>query len=87
MNSNATIRVEFQTRVLEIDGKEIRAQVWNTDGQERFRAVTLAYYRGAFGVFIVDDISRKSTFEGIKRWLDELNSKFFLSFSQFNFNS
>lgn len=74
-NSKATIGVEFQTQVVEIDGKEIKAQVWDTAGQERFRAVTSAYYRGAVGALIVYDISRKTTFENIKRWLDELNSK------------
>lgn len=75
LHSKATIGVEFQTQVLEIDGKEIKAQVWDTAGQERFRAVTSAYYRGAVGALIVYDISRRTTFESIKRWLDELNSK------------
>ncbi|KAL0368628.1 UNVERIFIED_CONTAM: Ras-related protein RABA5c [Sesamum calycinum] len=74
MHSKATIGVEFQTQSLEIDGKEVKAQIWDTAGQERFRAVTSAYYRGAFGALVVYDISRRSTFESIPRWLDELNS-------------
>lgn len=73
-NSKATIGVEFQTQVVEIEGKEIKAQVWDTAGQERFRAVTSAYYRGAVGALIVYDISRRTTFDSIKRWLDELNT-------------
>ncbi|XP_023549172.1 ras-related protein RABA5b-like [Cucurbita pepo subsp. pepo] len=71
-NSKATIGVEFQTQVVEIDGKEIKAQIWDTAGQERFRAVTSAYYRGAVGALIVYDISRRSSFDSVKRWLDEL---------------
>ncbi|KAI3742085.1 hypothetical protein L1987_59765 [Smallanthus sonchifolius] len=74
LHSKATIGVEFQTQVMDIDGKEIKAQVWDTAGQERFRAVTSAYYRGAVGALIVYDISRRSTFASIKRWLDELNT-------------
>ncbi|KAL0460432.1 UNVERIFIED_CONTAM: Ras-related protein RABA5b [Sesamum latifolium] len=73
-NSKATIGVEFQTQVVELDGKEVKAQVWDTAGQERFRAVTSAYYRGAVGALVVYDISRKITFESVKRWLDELNT-------------
>lgn len=73
-NSKATIGVEFQTQVVEVEGKEIKAQVWDTAGQERFRAVTSAYYRGAVGALIVYDISRRTTFDSIKRWLDELNT-------------
>ncbi|KAI3772837.1 hypothetical protein L6452_04031 [Arctium lappa] len=74
LHSKATIGVEFQTQVVDIDGKEVKAQVWDTAGQERFRAVTSAYYRGAVGALIVYDISRRTTFESIKRWLDELNT-------------
>ncbi|KAE9617972.1 putative small GTPase superfamily, P-loop containing nucleoside triphosphate hydrolase [Lupinus albus] len=74
-NSKATIGVEFQTQVVEIEGKEIKAQIWDTAGQERFRAVTSAYYRGALGALVVYDITRKLTFDGIKRWLQELDTQ------------
>lgn len=74
-NSKATIGVEFQTQMVEIDGKEVKAQIWDTAGQERFRAVTSAYYRGAVGALIVYDISRRGTFDSIKRWLEELTTQ------------
>ncbi|MQM11499.1 hypothetical protein Taro_044407 [Colocasia esculenta] len=75
INSKATIGVEFQTQTMEIDGKEVKAQIWDTAGQERFRAVTSAYYRGAVGALIVYDISRRTTFDSVDRWLQELNSE------------
>ncbi|KAI4326361.1 hypothetical protein MLD38_031683 [Melastoma candidum] len=74
LNAKATIGVEFQTQALDIDGKEVKAQIWDTAGQERFRAVTSAYYRGAFGALVVYDITRRSTFDSVKRWLDELDT-------------
>ncbi|XP_057483517.1 ras-related protein RABA5b-like [Actinidia eriantha] len=74
LHSKATVGVEFQTQVMEVDGKEVKAQVWDTAGQERFRAVTSAYYRGAVGALIVYDISRRTTFDSVKRWLEELNT-------------
>jgi GTPase SAR1 family protein len=42
-------------------------QIWDTVGQERFRAVTSAYYHGAFGVLFVYDISHRSTFDTVER--------------------
>lgn len=75
LHSKATIGVEFQTQSMEIDGKEVKAQIWDTAGQERFRAVTSAYYRGAVGALVVYDISRRTTFESVERWLEELKSK------------
>lgn len=41
-------------------------------GQERYRAITSAYYRGAVGALLVYDISKKLTFDSIDRWLKEL---------------
>ncbi|KAG4125998.1 hypothetical protein ERO13_D10G130800v2 [Gossypium hirsutum] len=73
-HSKATIGVEFQTQTMEINGKEVKAQIWDTAGQERFRAVTSAYYRGAAGALIVYDISRRTTFDSVGRWLDELKT-------------
>ncbi|KAK9138574.1 hypothetical protein Sjap_009168 [Stephania japonica] len=74
LHSKATIGVEFQTQSMEIDGKEVKAQIWDTAGQERFRAVTSAYYRGAVGALVVYDISRRTTFESVGRWLEELKT-------------
>ncbi|THU44485.1 hypothetical protein C4D60_Mb02t07880 [Musa balbisiana] len=74
LHSKATIGVEFQTQSVVIDGKEVKAQIWDTAGQERFRAVTSAYYRGAVGALVVYDISRRTTFDSVPRWLQELET-------------
>jgi Ras-related protein Rab-11A len=50
----------------------LRAQIWDTAGQERYRAITSAYYRSALGALLVYDISKKSTFESVERWIKEL---------------
>lgn len=41
-------------------------------GQERYRAITSAYYRGAVGALIVYDITSQNTFDSVERWLKEL---------------
>lgn len=68
-----TIGVEFATKVMEIDGRLVCVQIWDTAGDERYRAVTGAYYRGAVGALIVYDITRLPTFENVSKWLDEVN--------------
>ncbi|EOD03795.1 Rab11L, rab family GTPase [Emiliania huxleyi CCMP1516] len=39
--------VDFATRQLELKGKTVEAQMWDTAGMERHRAVTAGFYRGA----------------------------------------
>lgn len=43
-----------------------------TAGQERYRAITSAYYRGALGAIIVYDITSTKSFENVELWIDEL---------------
>ncbi|XP_065034891.1 ras-related protein RABA1f-like [Musa acuminata AAA Group] len=72
--TKSTIGVEFATRTVHVDGKLIKAQIWDTAGQDRYRAITSAYYRGSVGALIVYDLSRHITFENTARWLQELRS-------------
>lgn len=41
-------------------------------GQERYRAITSAYYRGAVGALLVYDITKQISYENTERWLKEL---------------
>ena len=63
--SKSTIGVEFSTKIITMDGKQIKIQLWDTAGQERYRAITSAYYRGAVGVIMCFDITKKVSFENI----------------------
>ena len=40
--------------------------------QERYRAITSAYYRGAVGALVVYDITKEASFENVAKWLAEL---------------
>ncbi|GFP93001.1 F-box/kelch-repeat protein skip4 [Phtheirospermum japonicum] len=37
----------------EVEGRTVKAQILNTAGQERYRAITSAYYRGALGAILM----------------------------------
>jgi len=66
-----TIGVEFGARMVNIDEKSIKLQIWDTAGQESFRSITRSYYRGAAGALLVYDITRRDTFNHLTRWLEE----------------
>lgn len=69
-----TIGAEFSTIVKNIGGNDIIVQIWDTAGQERFRSINKLYYKDANSIIIIYDVTRKSTFDNIKVWLDEINS-------------
>ena len=73
-DSKATVGVEFGSKQFNVEGHIIKAQIWDTAGQERYKAITSAYYKGAKGAFVVYDITRKSSFDSIDKWINDLTS-------------
>jgi small GTP-binding protein len=66
-----TIGVEFGAKIVQMDGKTIKLQIWDTAGQESFRSITRSYYRGAAGALLVYDITRRETFNHLSSWLED----------------
>ncbi|XP_063211025.1 ras-related protein Rab-18-B-like isoform X1 [Chroicocephalus ridibundus] len=69
-----TVGVDFKVKKMVIDGHAVQLAIWDTAGQERFRTLTPSYYRGAQGVVLVYDVTRKDTFAGLESWLNELDT-------------
>ncbi|KAI1852372.1 hypothetical protein JX266_002550 [Neoarthrinium moseri] len=69
--STATIGIDFKTKKLSVRGQAYRLNVFDTAGQERFRTLSTSYYRGAHGVILVYDISSRSSFLSMEKWIEE----------------
>ena len=72
--TQATVGVEFGSKIIKKNDKLIKLQIWDTAGQERYKSITSAYYKGSKGAFVVYDISRKPTFENVDKWIGELKT-------------
>ena len=70
--SKSTIGVEFSSKTFNVQGHKIKAQIWDTAGQEKYRSMTSTYYKGSKGAFVIYDITRKETFESVDKWINDL---------------
>ncbi len=71
---SSTIGVDFKTRDMQFRGLTIRCVVWDTAGQEKFRAMTSSYYRGAHGIVLVYDVTNRDSFVHVSEWLNEIGT-------------
>ena len=69
----STIGIDFKIRTVERDGKVIKLQIWDTAGQDRFRSITTAYYRGAHCIILVFSLADSSTFDHLDHWLKNVD--------------
>ncbi|XWS59604.1 hypothetical protein CRYUN_Cryun08bG0136400 [Craigia yunnanensis] len=68
-----TIGVDFKIKLLTVGGKKLKLTIWDTAGQERFRTLTSSYYRGAQGIILVYDVTRRETFTNLSDvWAKEV---------------
>lgn len=72
--SESTVGASFLTKTLNVKGRSVRFQIWDTAGAERYHSLTPMYYRSAQIALIVFDITRSKTLEDASKWAYELKT-------------
>ena len=55
--------------------QSIRFEIWDTAGQEKYRSLTKVFYKNAQVCVLVYDITRRSSFEELKKyWIKEIKA-------------
>ncbi len=71
-NYKMTIGVDFTIKQIMHKGKQIKCQIWDTGGQEKFKKIRPLYYRGALGGLVVYDVTIRESFENLENWIAEV---------------
>ena len=67
-----TIGVDFKIKTIEVEKKNVKLQIWDTAGEERFRTIISSYYKGAHGILLMFDVTDYDSFESLENWLIEI---------------
>ncbi len=70
----ATIGIDFLTKIMYLEDRTIRLQLWDTAGQERFRTLIPSYIRDSAVAVIVYDVCSRASFEAVEHWLSEVRN-------------
>ncbi len=68
-DSKMTIGVDFEVKSLEVESKNVKLQIWDFGGEERFRFLLPTYVRGAKGGLFMYDITNYASIAHIDDWL------------------
>ena len=71
-HSTATIGASFMSKTFTVGAETFKYQIWDTAGQEKYKALAPMYYRGAAAAIVVYDITMENTFQSVKNWIREL---------------
>jgi small GTP-binding protein len=65
-----TIGVDFLMKTLNLNGKTVKLQLWDTAGQEKYKSMVASYYRGANVALVVFDITNHASFDSLPVWIE-----------------
>ena len=72
----ATIGLDYRLKTMILDDhKIVKVQLWDTAGQDKFRAITRNYYKGARGIILIYDVTNTKSYENIKKWINEIKEE------------
>lgn len=71
----ATIGIDFLSKTLYLEDRTVSLQIWDTAGQERFRSLIPSYIRDCAIAIVVFDITNKSTFDNLSKWIDDVRAE------------
>ena len=69
---NATVGFEFFSFNIQMNGKILKLQIWDTCGQELYRSLLTNFYRNSSLAIMVYSINSKDSFDNIDVWLKDL---------------
>jgi len=64
-----SIGIDFMSKNIRFRGQNIKIQIWDSAGQEKYKGLIPSYVRNSSIVFIVYDISNRSSFDNIPNWI------------------
>jgi small GTP-binding protein len=64
-----SIGIDFMSKNIRFRGQNIKIQIWDSAGQEKYKGLIPSYIRNSSIVFIVYDVSNRSSFDNVKNWI------------------
>lgn len=74
-NTSPTIGAAFQTRAVNTERGTVTLQIWDTAGQEKYRALAPLYFRAVDVAVLCFDVGNINSFMSLGVWIEELKHK------------
>ena len=71
-DSLATIGVDLKKKFIKRNNKNIKLNIMDTAGQERFRAITKNLLKEAKGIILMYDVTNEQSFNDMKNWINSI---------------
>lgn len=74
-DTKCTVGATFLSKTIEVENVQVKLQLWDTGGSERYRSMAPMYFHDADAAVVVYDMTSRQSFEDVDHWLHELTEK------------
>ena len=71
----ATIGIDFESKIVYLEDRTVRLQLWDTAGQERFKSLIPSYIRDSSVAVVVYDVTNRHSFQEAEKWVGEVREE------------
>lgn len=72
IDCKSTIGIDFFSFKTTIDDYNIKLNIWDTAGQEKYSSIVQSYYRQIAGAFLIYDINNQGSLDDLNLWIDRI---------------
>ena len=73
-NHSVTIGLYYRITMINIEGKKIKLQIWDTPGNDRLRTIVNTFYKGAHGIILMYDVTDKRSFNELNLFINNIKN-------------
>jgi len=73
-NMLTTLGIEYFQRAVEIDDKSILMQIWDTAGQEKYKAISASFIKRADAVLLTYAVNNRQSFQHVVDWIEQIKN-------------
>ncbi|KAH0790849.1 Ras family protein [Histomonas meleagridis] len=73
--TEATIGASFVQKIITVDDTDVKLEIWDTGGSERYRSLVPMYYRDARAAVLVYDVTNETSFQEAEQWYSEFRER------------
>ena len=72
----STIGLDYRSKSMVLkSGKNVKIEIWDTAGQDRFRSIAKNYYKSANGIILIYDVTNRQTYDNVAKWISQIQQE------------
>lgn len=67
-----SVGIDFKIKTVDVEGKRVKLQIWDTAGQEKYRSIVQTYYKGAVGIILMFSVNDRKSYQNVDNWMKQI---------------